>query len=71
MVGREKAQAVKKNGLLEIIEAKETLESIGGLDVLKTWLLKRKDAFSQRAKDYGLPTPKGLLVIGKIGRAHV
>jgi ATP-dependent 26S proteasome regulatory subunit len=64
VVSREKAQAVKKNGLLEIIEAKETLESIGGLDVLKSWLLKRKDAFGQRAKDYGLPTPKGLLVIG-------
>lgn len=64
VVAREKAQAVKKNGLLEIIEAKETLESIGGLDVLKSWLLKRKDAFSQRAKQYGLPAPKGLLVIG-------
>jgi hypothetical protein len=45
---------VKKNGLLEIIETKETLQSIGGLDVLKSWLLKRKDAFSQRAKEYGL-----------------
>ncbi len=67
VVSREKAQAVKKNGLLEIIEAKETLESIGGLDCLKTWLLKRKDAFSQRAKQYGLPTPKGLLVIGIAG----
>jgi len=64
VVAREKAQAVKKNGLLEIIEARETLESIGGLDVLKSWLLKRKDAFGQRAKDYGLPSPKGLLVIG-------
>lgn len=64
VVAREKAQAVKKNGLLEIVEAKETLDSIGGLDVLKSWLLKRKDAFGQRAKDYGLPTPKGLLVIG-------
>jgi len=64
VVSREKAQAVKKNGLLEIIETKETLQSIGGLDVLKSWLLKRKDAFSQRAKQYGLPTPKGLLIIG-------
>jgi SpoVK/Ycf46/Vps4 family AAA+-type ATPase len=64
VVAREKAQAVKKNGLLEIVETKETLESIGGLDVLKSWLLKRRDAFGQRAKDYGLPTPKGLLVIG-------
>jgi len=55
---------VKKNGILEIIETKENLESIGGLDVLKEWLLKRRHAFSQRAIEYGLPTPKGLLIIG-------
>jgi hypothetical protein len=35
IVAREKAQAVKKNGILELIETKETLDSIGGLDVLK------------------------------------
>jgi ATP-dependent 26S proteasome regulatory subunit len=64
IVAREKAQAVKKNGLLEIVEAQETLDSIGGLDVLKSWLQKRKDAFGQRAKEYGLPTPKGLLIVG-------
>jgi SpoVK/Ycf46/Vps4 family AAA+-type ATPase len=63
-VAREKAQAVKKNGLLELIETKESLESIGGLDVLKEWLIKRRNAFSQRAIEYGLPTPKGLLIIG-------
>jgi len=67
VVAREKAQAVKKNGILEIIETKESLESIGGLDVLKEWLLKRRHAFSQRAIDYGLPTPKGLLIIGLPG----
>ncbi len=59
IVAKEKAQAVKKNGLLELIETKETLDSIGGLDVLKEWLLKRRHAFSQRAIEYGLPTPKG------------
>ncbi len=64
IIAREKAQAVKKNGILEIIETKENLESIGGLDVLKEWLLKRRYAFSQRAIEYGLPTPKGLLIIG-------
>jgi ATP-dependent 26S proteasome regulatory subunit len=67
IVAREKAQAVKKNGILEIVETKESLESIGGLDVLKEWLLKRRHAFSQRAVDYGLPTPKGLLIIGLPG----
>jgi SpoVK/Ycf46/Vps4 family AAA+-type ATPase len=64
IIAREKAQAVKKNGLLELVETKESLESIGGLDVLKEWLLKRRHAFSQRAIEFGLPTPKGLLIIG-------
>jgi ATP-dependent 26S proteasome regulatory subunit len=64
IVAREKAQAVKKNGLLEIIETNESLDDIGGLDVLKTWLLKRGNAFSERAKQYGLPNPKGLLIVG-------
>ncbi len=67
IVAKEKAQAVKKNGLLELIETKETLDSIGGLDVLKDWLLKRRHAFSQRAIEYGLPTPKGLLILGIAG----
>jgi ATP-dependent 26S proteasome regulatory subunit len=64
VVAREKAQAVKKNGLLEIVETRESLDSIGGLDVLKTWLLKRRNAFGQKAVDYGLPMPKGLLIVG-------
>jgi len=34
------------------------------LDLLKDWLLQRRDAFSKRAMDYGLPTPKGLLILG-------
>jgi SpoVK/Ycf46/Vps4 family AAA+-type ATPase len=67
IVAKEKAQAVKKNGLLELIETKETLDSIGGLDVLKEWLLKRRHAFSTRAIEYGLPTPKGLLILGIAG----
>jgi len=67
VVAREKAQSIKKNGLLEIIETSETLESIGGLDVLKSWLLKRKQAFSQRAQEYGLPALKGVLILGLPG----
>jgi hypothetical protein len=64
VISREKAQAVKKNGLLELIEAQESLDSIGGLDVLKDWLLKRREAFTPRAVEYGLPTPKGVLMLG-------
>jgi SpoVK/Ycf46/Vps4 family AAA+-type ATPase len=64
IVAREKAATVKKNGVLEIVTVKETLDSIGGLDVLKGWLVQRKDAFSARAREYGLPSPKGLLIVG-------
>lgn len=67
VVAREKAQAVKKNGLLEIIETNLSLDSIGGLDVLKAWLLKRKHAFTQSATEYGLPSPKGVLILGIAG----
>ena len=64
IVAREKASTVKEGGLLEIHDSGESLDDIGGLDVLKDWLVKRKDAFSQQATEYGLPTPKGLLIIG-------
>jgi ATP-dependent 26S proteasome regulatory subunit len=64
VVAREKAQAVKKNGLLELVEKTESFKSIGGLDLLKEWLLKRREAFTPRAAKYGLPSPKGLLIVG-------
>ncbi|NBV25651.1 MAG: AAA family ATPase, partial [Proteobacteria bacterium] len=67
LVAREKAQAVKKTGLLEVIDAKKSLADIGGLDQLKEWLLQRRPAFSQRARDYGLPVPKGVLIVGLPG----
>jgi ATP-dependent 26S proteasome regulatory subunit len=64
VIAREKAQVVKKNGLLELVETQASLDSIGGLDVLKDWLLKRREAFTPRAAEYGLPTPKGVLMLG-------
>ncbi|MCB1089723.1 MAG: ATPase, partial [Verrucomicrobiae bacterium] len=67
IVAREKAHALKKGGLLEVIETKESLDSIGGLDALKGWLLQRCEAFTQKARDYGLPVPKGMLVLGVPG----
>jgi hypothetical protein len=67
IISREKSQAVKKGGLLELIERRTSLESIGGLDLLKDWLLKRRNCFTQKARDYGLPQPGGLLIIGLAG----
>lgn len=67
LIAREKANAIRKSGLLEVIEPAETMESVGGLDLLKGWILKRRHAFTQRARDFGLPAPKGLLIVGVPG----
>jgi hypothetical protein len=64
IVAREKASEVKKGGLLEICPLVASLDDIGGLDVLKGWLLQRRGAFGTEAKAYGLPNPKGLLIVG-------
>ncbi|NLE61962.1 MAG: AAA family ATPase [Planctomycetes bacterium] len=66
-IAHEKAQAVRKGGILELVEDLPSLASIGGLDLLKDWLTLRKDAFGRKAQEYGLPTPKGLLLVGVPG----
>jgi SpoVK/Ycf46/Vps4 family AAA+-type ATPase len=37
------------------------------MEILKDWLVKRRSAFSSRARDFGLPLPKGILLIGVPG----
>lgn len=64
IVAREKSRALKKNGLVEVIENNTSLDDIGGLNLLKEWLQRRAGAFNESAKAYGLPAPKGLLIVG-------
>jgi SpoVK/Ycf46/Vps4 family AAA+-type ATPase len=63
----EKKQIIRKSGLLEYYEQTEDVGDIGGLEVLKDWLAKRRHAFSGRAREFGLPLPKGILLIGVPG----
>ncbi len=63
----EKKQIIKRNGILEFLEFDETIESVGGLSELKHWLTQRADAFTERARQYGLPQPKGMLILGVPG----
>jgi SpoVK/Ycf46/Vps4 family AAA+-type ATPase len=66
-VQQEKSNVIRKSGLLEFISAELTTEEIGGLDLLKSWLAERKRAFSEEAQAFGLPNPKGVLVVGVPG----
>jgi SpoVK/Ycf46/Vps4 family AAA+-type ATPase len=63
----EKKQLIRRNGILEYMEEDETLNSVGGLEELKHWLRQRSDAFTERAREYGLPQPKGMLILGVPG----
>ena len=67
VVFSEKQQIIRKSGLLEYYDSPTRMADIGGLDQLKEWLEKRSLAFSDRARQFGLPAPKGVLLIGVQG----
>lgn len=63
----EKQQIIRKSGLLEYYASEESFAHVGGLAVLKDWLKQRALAFSDQARAYGLPAPKGILLLGVQG----
>lgn len=63
----EKKQLIRRNGILEYMEEDATIDAVGGLDELKRWLKQRSNAFTERAREYGLPQPKGMLILGVPG----
>lgn len=60
----EKQQIIRKSGLLEYYATTEDFNHVGGLSVLKDWLSKRAVAFTSEARAFGLPPPKGILLLG-------
>jgi AAA+ superfamily predicted ATPase len=67
VVFSEKQQIIRKSGTLEYYESQEKFTSVAGLENLKDWLSKRSAAFSDRAAQFGLPAPKGVLLLGVQG----
>src|SRR5208337_286313 len=63
----EKQQIIRKSGLLEYYATSESFANIGGLAVLKDWLNKRSVALSREAREFGLPHPRGILMLGVQG----
>lgn len=63
----EKMQVIKKTGILEFINTDIKISDVGGLENLKSWLNKRNNSWSESAKKYCLPAPKGVLITGVPG----
>lgn len=67
VVLNEKKQIIRKSGILEFYPSESSLQSVGGLENLKSWLTLRGSAFSSEASKFGLPAPKGVLLLGAPG----
>jgi len=67
LILQEKRQIISRTEILEFWQPGEHLNDIGGLDGLKSWLSKRRLHFSESAKNYGLPVPRGILLVGVQG----
>ena len=60
----EKRQIISQTEILKFQDTTSQFIDIGGLETLKKWLATRKESFSEKAKIYGLPAPRGLLLAG-------
>jgi SpoVK/Ycf46/Vps4 family AAA+-type ATPase len=67
MVVREKRQMLRRTAALSFHEVDTGLSDVGGLGELKRWLRERKRAFGEEARNFGLPVPRGLLLLGVQG----
>ncbi|HIE52004.1 MAG TPA: AAA family ATPase [Armatimonadetes bacterium] len=67
IVRSEKEQIIRKTGILEFYRTDAGLEDVGGLGLVKEWVRKRRKAFSEEARAYGLPAPRGVLLLGVQG----
>ncbi|MBS1718749.1 MAG: AAA family ATPase [Armatimonadetes bacterium] len=63
----EKQQIIRKSGLLEYIAPEEALANVGGMNLLKEWLERRTNCFSDEARKFGIPVPRGILLLGVQG----
>jgi hypothetical protein len=67
-IAQEKKRVIAREGVLEWFDPLAGgIDAVGGLDVLKGWLAARRQAYSPEARAYGLPAPKGMLLVGPPG----
>jgi SpoVK/Ycf46/Vps4 family AAA+-type ATPase len=69
LIHDEKAQIIKKSGMLELVKVKEGLADIGGLDNLKPWLKQKSKVLNNwtAARAFGVEAPKGMMIVGMPG----
>jgi ATP-dependent 26S proteasome regulatory subunit len=62
-----KKDLLKRSDMLEFVDVSDSMASVGGLENLKRWLAQRKGAWEDKARDFGLEPPKGVIILGVQG----
>src|SRR5438876_1213912 len=62
-----KKEMLRKDGVLEYVSPEENLAEVGGFKNLKAWLEKRKKTFAPEARQFGIESPRGILLLGVQG----
>ena len=64
---REKRATLRRTPALSFHDTDSDLDGVGGLGELKRWVCDRRRTFGEEARRFGLPTPRGLLLLGVQG----
>ncbi len=69
LIIEEKKKAIQKISSLEVLDCNESIDDIGGLEKLKSWLHNKAKVFKDldKALEYGLKIPKGVMLVGMPG----
>lgn len=62
-----KKELLRHSGMLDFIDATDSMTGVGGLDNLKTWLAQRRGAWEDGAREFGLEPPRGMIILGVQG----
>ena len=62
-----KKALLKRSEMLEFVDATDNMSSVGGLENLKRWLAQRRGSWDDRAREFGLDPPKGVIILGVQG----
>ena len=65
-VNEGKTEVVNSNDLLELYPTTD-MSDVGGMENLKEWICKRVNCFTDKAKEFGVETPKGIVLVGLPG----
>ncbi len=67
VIVKEKAQIIRKSGVLEFYDTSVTMAQVGGLHHLKQYAAIKRNAFSAAARAAHVDAPKGVLLVGVPG----